>query len=473
MSENIFKKIVAENPEHDGIAVVYDGRKFSYGELFADVERISGELTALGIKAGDRCGFIAPDSYEYIVYSLALLNIDAALIPLSSRAVRSELDRMITEVPMEFLIAEKSFADAGAWQNIGDFRVKQLVCNAGKITLPGSRKAAFIRFSSGTTGKNKGVILSHEAVLERTAACTALTIGKGEFVLWVLDMAYHFVVTIILFLRRGASIVICPDPKEVNMAKLLAEYPATLLYATPYHYQVMVNYDEYTGKMLEKTKLCISTAMRLSGSVARAFYDKFGIPLNQAYGIIEVGLPCINDMSNIDKQASVGVVQQAYEVRIDNPDADGTGEILLKGPGMFDAYLAPFKLRDEVCRNGYFVTGDLGRLDADGALFIVGRSKNVIIFAGMKIFPYEVEEVLAAHKEVKEVRVSGMAHPLLGELPVAEIVPARCLDAAESDALVRELRRYCYEKLAEYKVPKDFRFVDELSKTASGKLLRK
>lgn len=126
--------------------------------------------------------------------------------------------------------------------------------------------------------------------------------------------------------------------------------------------------------------------------------------------------------SAAEKQRSVGQVQEAYSVRIDSPDSTGTGEILLKGPGMFDAYLSPFTLREQVCRDGSFVTGDLGYIDPDGFLFIVGRSKNVIIFLGMKIFPYEVENILLEHPLVKEAYVHGVPMPQWGEVPVAEIV---------------------------------------------------
>ena len=308
-------------------------------------------------------------------------------------------------------------------------------------------------------------MLSHHAVLERTSACVGLGVTRGEHVLWVLDMAFHFVVTILLFLRKGAAIVICGRPVESRMRDALRDHPVSLLYATPYHYRLMIHSADFQPDALNGIRLAVSTAMTLDAADAEAFRQKFRRPLSQAYGIIEIGLPCINDSADA---ASVGRLQPAYEVRIENPDAEGKGDILIRGPGMFDAYLSPFCLRAELCKDGWFRTGDVGYTDAADRLFIVGRSKNVIIFAGMKIFPYEVEAVLNEHPLIRESRVSGMKTPGFGELPVAEIVAEGELPADWQT----EFRKYCFARLAVYKVPKQFTIVPSLPRTASGKIRR-
>lgn len=136
---------------------------------------------------------------------------------------------------------------------------------------------------------------------------------------------------------------------------------------------------------------------------------------------------------------------------------------------MFDAYFSPWQLRAEALEDGWFDTGDIGWIDADGVLFIVGREKNVINFTGMKVFPYEVEEVLNQHSQVVESLVYPRPHELYGQLPVAKVVP-RFIEKA--DALLAPLRRHCYQHLAAYKVPKEFEFVPELPRTASRKLVR-
>ena len=468
---NIYSTIVQENLSWDGIAVYDKDVAYSYPELFADVDHVASSLQKYGVKPFDRCIFIADDSYEYIVYSLAILKINAAIIPLSTRAVKTELENMLASLPWEFFISEERYKKYETYSELpfGFLLQKNQECFPG-IQLQSGDIPAFIRFSSGTTGKNKGVILSHRSVLERTSACLNLDINRGENVLWVLDMAYHFVVTILLFLRRGSSIVICEHPVEGKMAEYMERFPITLLYATPYHYQIMAKSSRYSAELLKSVRMAVSTAMALPRETAKAFMDKFAMPLNQAYGIIEIGLPCINSTASAGKQGSVGKLQDAYQIKIDNADNNGIGEILLKGPGMFDAYLAPFVLRDEICRDGYFVTGDLGYVDKDGFLFIVGRSKNVIVFVGMKIFPYEVENVLLEHPAVAEAYVYGVASAEWGDIPVAELVLASgCNDNNE---LRTELRSFCYSKMSEYKVPKKFIVVSELKKTTSGKIIR-
>ena len=469
---NIYSTIVEENLAWEGIAVHDKGTAYSYPELFSAVDRVSDSLLASGVRALDRCVFIADDSYEYIVYTLAILKINAAIIPLSTRAAKKELEKMLAGLPWEFFIFPAGYKNHEPSSELPfGFSLEKNREQFPPAQLPAGDIPAFIRFSSGTTGRNKGVILSHRSVLERTAACTALDINRGENVLWVLDMAYHFVVTILLFLRRGSSIVICGFPVETKMAECMRRFPMTLLYGTPYHYRIMSGSPLYSPEILKTVRMAVSTAMALPGETAKAFMEKFAMPLNQAYGIIEIGLPCINSTAAAGgREGSVGKLQEAYAVRIDDPDSSGIGEILLKGPGMFDAYLAPFALRSEICRDGYFVTGDLGYVDRDGFLFIAGRSKNVIVFAGMKIFPYEVENVLLEHPAVSEVYVYGVASPEWGEFPVAKVVLAP--GYSDNGGLRADLRGFCYARMSEYKVPKQFIFVSELEKTASGKIIR-
>ena len=468
---NIYEQIILENSSYSGSAVIENGRTHSYPDLFRAVDSAAEILRENGVSFGVNCGFIADDSYDYIVWSLAILKLNASVIPLSTRSPENEIQSMIRSLPMDVVVGEEKYVKEYDRSLSGIMVMKNIRRDHEAISLPDGNVPAFIRFSSGTTGKNKGVILSHRTVLERTSACRMLDIRRGEKVLWVLDMAFHYVVTILLFLRRGAVIVICGQPVDLSMIENLSRYDIKLLYATPYHYQNLTVSELCRPEYLSSVKCAVSTAMKLPADIAEAFMKKFKFPLRQAYGIIEIGLPCINSSDLPDKVSSAGQVQAAYQIKIDHADGNGVGEILIKGPGMFDAYWSPFQLRQEVCRDGYFVTGDVGRLDESGFLFILGRTKNLINFAGMKIFPYEVEDLLRKNPLVKDVLVYPVRESVLGEIPAAKIVLQDGI--APSGLITKEIRKYCYSVMAEYKVPKIIDFVSDLPKTASGKVSRK
>jgi long-chain acyl-CoA synthetase len=203
---------------------------------------------------------------------------------------------------------------------------------------------------------------------------------------------------------------------------------------------------------------------------ASDFHSRFGIELTEAYGIIEVGLPCINRSGVPSKRGSVGRVLPDYELKIIDRDSEGVGEICVRGRGLFDAYFSPWQSRDEVLSDGWFRTGDVGSLDKEGFLYVVGRKKNLINFAGMKIFPYEVESVLKEHPGIKEALVYGIEHRRYGEIPCAKIVLD---DVSIGDPDSIEIRRFCYQRLAPYKVPKKILRVGALEKTPGGKLRRR
>jgi long-chain acyl-CoA synthetase len=179
-------------------------------------------------------------------------------------------------------------------------------------------------------------------------------------------------------------------------------------------------------------------------------------------------LPFVSLHSDGGARGSVGRPLPGYELRIENPDAAGTGSILLRGPGMFDAYFSPWQPRAEACPGGWFRTGDLGLLDAEGRLIIAGREKNVINFVGMKIFPEEIEEIINQFPGVRESLVYGTPHPNYGQLPCVRIVPGAPVAGIDMAAL----RRFCISRLAPHKVPKAFELVSSLERTPSGKLKR-
>lgn len=449
------------------IAVQCDETVLSYCELLQSAEAVAAALRECGVERCDRVGLAFPDGPDYIVLSLAILSLDAVLVPVPCSASEAVLADILETTDARFLLSfsglsqrESVYTDCDALPGGGFF----LHARRTAGSLPPAfeqMEPAFIRFSSGTTGTSKGVLLTHQGILERTdAADQMLRITSGDTVLWVLSMSFHFVVSILLFLRRGATIRLCGASFPFSFFSAAEQGEGTVIYATPFHYRLLTEADALAPGALSSVRLAVSTAMRLPADIDEAFWNKFGFHLNEAYGIIEVGLPFVNS-DDRRPAGSVGRAQPGFEVKIRNPDETGAGEVLLRGPGLFAGYLHPWQLH---APGDWFASGDIGKMDADGFLYLLGRAKTVINFAGMKVFPAEVEAVLNRQPGVRAALVYGEAHQRYGQIPCARV------EAADADP--EALQRACYACLESYKVPKKIEIVEQLERTASGKIKR-
>ncbi len=325
---------------------------------------------------------------------------------------------------------------------------------------------AFIRFTSGTTNARKGVALTHETIRARvTTANKALRIGPDDVVVWSLPMAHHFLITIILYLSEGATIVLARHVLVKPYLEAVNRWHGTVLYAAPFHFALLARDD--SGARLDSVRLAVSTTCALPQAVAEEFQRRFGCPLLPALGIIELGLVSLNTDDPLGRWNSVGRPLADHKVRILAPDENGCGEVAVHGPGFFDAYVAPWIARERIAPDGWFTTGDIGRLDADGFLYLISRQNAVINLAGRKVFPEEIEAVLNRHPHVRESRVFGRAHPHLGEVIEAELV------LAEPGAPLDSVRQFCRAHLAAYKIPTRLHVVADLPRTpVTGKIRR-
>jgi long-chain acyl-CoA synthetase len=471
---NIFTTIKDETAQvRHNIALIDAGEQVTYEQLLHAAEIVSSELSRQGVNRFCRVGLLCEDSIDYVCISLAILSIGGVIVPVSPDQSKEEIQSVIEKIDLDFLIAEKRLQYDGVPLPQELFRSRSFTILQRAGTRPAESyyalNPAFIRFSSGTTGASKGVVLSHEAIIERTAAADkGLQITPSDRVLWVLSMSFHFVVTILLFLRRGATIILCGKNLPHAIIDGILHQNGTFIYASPFHYSLLAGSADIPSDAFRNIRMAISTAMKLPDSTAEEFALKFGMELTEAYGIIEVGLPFVR-ISDSTKKGSVGKALPDYRIRLRNQDENGVGDILIKGKGMLDAYYSPWQGKTDILTDGWFSTGDLGRIDEDGFLFIVGRMKDVINFVGMKIFAQEVEAVINRHPSVEESRVYPIPHQRFGELPAAKLL----LRAGISpDEAVEDIRRFCYLHLSSYKVPKEFEVVDLLPRTASGKLKR-
>ena len=331
--------------------------------------------------------------------------------------------------------------------------------------------AAFIRPSSGTTGSSKGVVISHQSVFERTAAANdGLQLNELSIMLWVLPMAFHFIVSILLYVRYGVCMIVSEHFTATSLIELSNRFNATHLYASPLHFRLLASEKEKL--QFTTMRKVISTSAQLESSVSKVFFEKYGIAVSQAYGIIEIGLPFINNELHNLKRDSIGKVLPQYLAAIldNNMNETGTGiqgQLAICGPGMFSGYLWPLKKLSEALFNNWFLTGDIAEIDSDGYVFIKGRSKSMINVSGNKVFPEEVEAVLKMHPGIEDVKVYGGKHPVTGEIVEAQVV-LKSSGGTDAEAIIA----MCREHLAPYKIPQRIYFVDAIPKTKTGKISR-
>ncbi|MEO8614920.1 MAG: class I adenylate-forming enzyme family protein [Luteolibacter sp.] len=463
----------------DRPALIADGVTLSFGDLLEQVSRVAAWLDrcpGFRHESVSRVGLACGNGVDYIVLALAILKAGACLVPVAEELTETERAEVIERTGLCGVILGKG----ECWQRDGVRRVEK-PSGAGWVPLTGglleneeallALDPAFIRFSSGTTGRSKGVVLSHQKLRERiVAANAALEIGPGDRVLWMLPMAHHFAVSIILYLYHGACTIIGTSHLAEEILELARATRATVIYGAPFHHSLLA--ADRGGYAWPDLRLAVSTAAPLPAAVAERFRERFRKPLVQGLGIIEIGLPLLNTGGAADSPTAVGRPLPAFDVELRDeegmPVAVGKiGELWIRGPGMFDAYLSPWQTLDEICVDGWFATGDLAEMDAAGRVHLKGRRKSVLNVSGMKVFPEEVEQVLERHPAVRRCRVTGAAHTVLGTLPVADVI----LHDGET-AAARELIEWCRKSLSIYKVPVRVKFVNELPLTASGKIRR-
>jgi long-chain acyl-CoA synthetase len=463
----------ARAPDHPALQVgAADGgsRTLSYGELAGNLDAHAKRLAAEGLRAGDRCGLRAPQGAGFIEWALGILAAGGCLVPVSDDHGGPAFEAFAGRVRLHHVVEAdregatfRSLPDPGAVDGREDAGFRAL-------------RPAYLRFTSGTTHRRKGVILGHAAILARTAAANrALAIGPADRVMWLLPMAHHFVVSILLYLRYGATVLLPGNTLARTVLEFARQHRATVFYASPHHYRLLAK--DTSGIGLESVRLAVSTAEGLRRDVAEGFARRFGRPVAQALGIIEVGLPVMNLRAAAEKPEALGRPLPDYQVwlrgeggrPLEGPtSSERTGEICIRGPGALDAYLDPWLPAVRVLEPDGFRTGDQGWFDADGDLHLAGRRVNRISMAGMKFFGEEVEAVLDIHPAVRESRVFAREHPHLGEIPVAEIVVAEGKAVPDRQALVT----HCRGVLPGYKVPREFRVVEALARTSTGKVRR-
>lgn len=459
------------------IAIIDAAGSLDYQTLWREIDALREQFGKLEIRHGQGVGVRARNGRNFVIAALAALGSGAVVMPIHHQMKPDELADMLARAPLCAILGDDTASAPRGQKPLelklldgATLRFLRLAGNQGPLA-PAIENAAFVRFTSGTTGAAKGVVLTHEGVLERIrAANTGLGLTPDDKVLWVLPMAYHFYVSILLYLDVGATIIVSADYLAESLLDAAWNHAVTFLYVTPMHIRLLTN--DASGRQLPPSlKIVMSVSSRLHPQAARDFQARYQVPVSQGYGIIEVGLPIMNIAEAAEHPEAIGRPLQDFQAVILDDDmtpvADGvTAHLAVRGPGMFAGYLSPAQPLDRVLRNGYFLTGDLAHRDGEGRIVLDGRTSSVIHAAGHKVFPEEVAAVLDQHPAVLRSRVTTRPHAQLGEAVHADVQ----LRNGKTSAVRDDILAFCRQRLSSHKVPVSLEFVSELSLTPSGKV---
>ncbi len=355
-----------------------------------------------------------------------------------------------------------------------------LAARGAAVTLPPAPTGgdlAILTYTSGTTGRMKGVMLTHANLLANARACLeAVHLRDRDRLLLFLPMFHSLtqLVCVIVPTLAMLTVVLLPGVDRAAIRAALRRHRPTIFLAVPAIYAAMAERPPgLLARRLNPVRLYICGGAPLPVDVLQRFEKGWSRPLCEGYGLSEAApVVSLNPVEGERRPGSVGLPVPGVEVRIALEDgapasAGEIGEVLVRGPNVMAGYHERPEETAAALRDGWLHTGDLGRLDADGYLYIVGRRKEMLIYRGLNVYPREVEEVLAAHPAVAEAAVVGLADPHRGEVPHAAV--ALRPGAA---ATARELRAFCLARLARYKVPRSILILPALPRNPTGKILK-
>ncbi|MBV9508749.1 MAG: AMP-binding protein [Caulobacteraceae bacterium] len=452
MSGNLYNLLASRFPADRTrpCLLLKDGSEVSYGELEAGAARIGGLLRDRGVGPGDRVAAQVEKSPQALMLYLATLKAGGVFTPLNTAYTAAEIDYFLKDAQPRLFVRDAVALAAEA-------RAAELLAEA--VPRAGSDLASLI-YTSGTTGRSKGAMLSHSNLADNALALHGIWgFSENDVLLHALPI-FHvhglFVATHCALLS-GAPMVWLDRFNETDAIAGLAR--ATVMMGVPTFYTRLLADPGFTAEAAAGVRLFISGSAPLLASTFAEFEARAGQRILERYGMSEAVIITSNPLRGERLAGSVGYPLPGVELRI---DGEGTGVIQIKGPSVFSGYWRmPEKTAEEFTADGWFITGDVGWIDADGRVWISGRAKDLIISGGFNVYPKEIELVLDELDGVVESAVIGVAHPDFGEGVVAVAV-----GEGEEAAVIAAARG----KLAAFKVPKRVVFVDDLPRNAMGKV---
>lgn len=501
---NWLKKRAAYEPDKVAVIDGETGETWSYLKLMEESVECARYLSNKGVKNGDRVALLAPNGVEYLVLLFACRELGAVFVPFNWRLSAHELNGLIADCQPSLLFIHQTFSQKKQELSMDgtDYKLNQwgkyepnLTTNQSVVSISPQDQTDFVSldnpwmmiYTGGTTGKPKGAVLSYRAVFTN-AVNTIITWGLTEkdVTLTVLPMFHTGGMNALTLpvLHAGGTVVIYSQFDTQQVLNGLTSYRCTNVLMVPTMYRAFVQMDAFQKETFPHINVFLSGGAPCPVSIYDAFAAK-GLPFKEGYGLTEAGPNnfFIDPAVAKKKRGSVGKPMLYNEIKLVNEAGKEVnngeiGEMVIYGDHLFQYYWQKEKETAKAVRSGGLYTGDLAYKDEDGDFFILGRKKEMLITGGENVYPLEVENVIAAYPSVRETAVVGLEDEEWGDKVVAAVVmDIRNPKASEPDVLPQqdaaELKDFCREKLARYKIPKEFYLFEELPKTHVGKIDKK
>ncbi|HZT42289.1 MAG TPA: long-chain fatty acid--CoA ligase [Chthonomonadaceae bacterium] len=505
MLSDIIARGKQKYPDH--AALIFRDQPTTYGALAAGVEGLAAGLQALGIRPGERIALLLPNCPPFVLGYYAAARMGAVVVPANPLLKPPELEYIWRDADVRLVITAPPLLPGvqAARQNLPGLRyvvsigereevssaIPDLVTLA-ELMQEGARAlaaegapeppqdenaCAVIIYTSGTTGHPKGAMLSHRNLTRNVEQVqAALHFDHHDRFLTVLPLFHSFAGTVCMntALAAGCGSVLMESFAPARALEAIEKHKVTIFCGVPAMFNALLHFPPDRDYDLSGLRLFVSGGAPLPESTLTALEQRFGVPVLEGDGPTECSpVTSVNPLEGPRKAGSVGLPLPGVEIAIfDDEDrplpADAVGEIVVRGDNVMLGYLNQPEATAEAMRSGWYHTGDLGRIDADGYVTIVDRKKDMIITAGLNVYPREVEEVLFAHPAVADAAVIGLPDALRGEEVTAVVVRK-----PETVVTERELIAFCRERLANYKVPRNVLFRESLPRGGTGKVVKR
>ncbi|WP_313428400.1 fatty acid--CoA ligase family protein [Siminovitchia terrae] len=482
----------------ENTAYYFMDKQTTYEELNVSVNKFASGLAKAGIGRGDHVALLLGNSPHFIISLYGIMRVGATAIPINPTYTPSEiayilkdgdvkaviaLDQMVPYIEKLRTAAPKIehyiICETGAQLTEGMETFSEVLHSGDSDFIPvpvNSEETAVILYTSGTTGKPKGAMLSHGNLYSNARDIRDyLKMDSKDTVITTLPMFHVFSLTVVLNapLISGSALIIVPkfSPKEIF--RVAQKYKATIFAGVPTMYNFLYQYPGSNPGDFSSMRLCISGGASMPVALLKNFEEKFDVVVSEGYGLSEASpVTCFNPLDRPRKPGSIGT--SIFNVENKVMDEFGNelpigevGELAVRGPNVMKGYYNMPEETSETIREGWLYTGDLARMDEEGYFYIVDRKKDLVIVGGYNVYPREVEEVLYKHPGVLEAAVIGVPDAEQGETVKAIIVPRdKQVDRAE-------LHQFLAERLASYKLPKFIEFLEELPKNSTGKIMKR